>query len=232
MKYFINEHYTLYTLRKELNELCKTYHPQNGGNADTFREIMAEYYELKEKAVHSARSQRGNITQNSKLPNFDTPPAASMSLRPIINGVQILGNDEDTYALRREIPIHGGLWEPNQKRWYASRPESIKSLCEWFGLDYSIMQHEIEMLKIPTIGLLAAMVENGENVSEIHNVAVGTFNNFQSFLAYFGNHYAPALERLAAGTILQSDIVTLKNFANEMLCAFGFSTPDNQKAVQ
>ena len=232
MKYFVNEPYTLYTLRKEFDELCKTYHPQNGGNTDTFHELLNEYYDLKEKAARTAKMQRANIRRRP-VPDPITPPAEDMRLAPMIHGVFIINGDTpEAYNLRREITLHGGRWEPNKKYWYATTPCDIRALCDWFGEDYEAMKLAIDELTNPTIGHLAAMVENGENVSGIKRVTVGSFDNFQSFLAYFGNHYTAAVERLAAGTILQSDIVTLKNFANEMLCAFGFSTTDNQKAVQ
>lgn len=233
MKYFVNEPYTLYTLRKELDELCKTYHPQNGGNTDTFHELLDEYYDLKEKATKAARKQRYGITARSKQPDTTLPPTENMALAPIVHGVTIInGATSETYDLRHTITAHGGKWDPVKKQWYATTPRDIRALCDWFGEDYEAMKLAIDEITNPTIGDLAVMVENGESVSGIKRVTVGSFDNFQSFLAYFGNHYAAAVERLAAGTILQSDIVTLKNFANEMLCAFGFSTPDNQKAVQ
>ena len=43
MKYFVNHPYTAETLKNEYRELCKKLHPDTGGNAQDFAEMMNEY---------------------------------------------------------------------------------------------------------------------------------------------------------------------------------------------
>ena len=45
MKYFVNSPYTAETLKKEFRELSKKLHPDTGGNADDFKEMLNEYEE-------------------------------------------------------------------------------------------------------------------------------------------------------------------------------------------
>ena len=43
MKYFVNYPYTAETLKNEYRELCKKLHPDTGGNAQQFAEMLNEY---------------------------------------------------------------------------------------------------------------------------------------------------------------------------------------------
>ena len=57
MKYFVNYPYTAETLKAEFRELCKKLHPDTGGNAQDFAEMMNEYEQ-------TARNLNGNGTTN------------------------------------------------------------------------------------------------------------------------------------------------------------------------
>ena len=46
MKYFVNFPYTVESLKAEFRALCLTMHPDKGGNADEFKAMSAEYYDL------------------------------------------------------------------------------------------------------------------------------------------------------------------------------------------
>jgi len=46
MKYFVNYPYTAESLKAEFRALCLTMHPDKGGNADEFKAMSAEYYDL------------------------------------------------------------------------------------------------------------------------------------------------------------------------------------------
>ena len=43
MKYFVNFPYTAESLKNEYREFCKKLHPDTGGNAQDFAEMMNEY---------------------------------------------------------------------------------------------------------------------------------------------------------------------------------------------
>lgn len=47
MKYFINSPYTTNSLKREYRSLCKKLHPDTGGDADKFKEMMNEYTSIK-----------------------------------------------------------------------------------------------------------------------------------------------------------------------------------------
>ena len=57
MKYFVNYPYTAESLKREYRELCKKLHPDTGGNAQDFAEMMNEYEQ-------TARNLNGNGTTN------------------------------------------------------------------------------------------------------------------------------------------------------------------------
>ena len=46
MKYFVNFPYTAETLKNEYRELCKKLHPDTGGNAEEFKNMMNEYEQI------------------------------------------------------------------------------------------------------------------------------------------------------------------------------------------
>ena len=59
MKYFVNFPYTAESLKSEYRELCKKLHPDTGGNAQDFAEMMNEYEQ-------TARNLNGNGTTANK----------------------------------------------------------------------------------------------------------------------------------------------------------------------
>ena len=46
MKYFINTPYTAESLKSEYREFCKKLHPDTGGNAEAFKEMLNEYTQV------------------------------------------------------------------------------------------------------------------------------------------------------------------------------------------
>lgn len=232
MAYFNNNPYTLFQLKKEFCELYKIHHPKNGGNYENYKELLEEYNK-KRKQLQQARRQHANriISETEKTLNeqMKLPPAKSLTLEPIINGVAVVGDNVTTYYYRTLIAMHGGKWDKEQKQWAAYKASDVKEMCDWFGIDYEEMKLRIEDSTIPTIGKIATMVENNEDTSEIKRVRVGRFISFQDFITYFGAHYLPAVENLSKGVITQNDMTSLRYFADDMLMSFGFDIPKNEE---
>lgn len=230
MNYFKNDPYTLYELKKEFSMLYKKLHPKNGGDYEEYKAFLNEYNQkrsqlLNHKKWHAIRA--ANIREKA-IDN--TPPAEGMTLEPIANGVAVVGDSALTYKHRAQISMHGGTWDKDLQLWVAYRGTDIKTLCDWFGIDYDDIKMHIEDLIIPTIGALCTMVENGKDTSSIKRVRVGRFVCFQEFMAFFNAHYLPAVENLSKGIILQKDMTLLRYFADDMLMAFGFDLPDEDGA--
>ena len=233
MNYFKNEPYTAYKLRKEFNALCETYHPLNGGDDDTFTRIKGEYYDIleqinrkKEKAQYAKRKSEMMKEQQPT----EEPPAKGLRLEPVVGGVAIIGTRDVTTANRFQIKLHGGKWNFDEKQWRAYEKPAIKKMCNWFGVSYECMQEQIDEKTRPTLGTLARMIENGEPLDDIKRVTIGRFSSLNSFLKVFHEFYRPALERLNEGIIQHNDMLMLRNFADDMLMAFGFDLPDEDDA--
>ena len=235
MAYFNNNPYTLFQLKKEFCELYKIHHPKNGGNYESYKELLEEYNKKRKQLQHEKRKHANQViaeTEKTLNEQMEMPPAKGLTLEPITNGVAVVGDNVTTYKYRTLISKHGAKWDKDLKQWVAYKGTDVKTLCDWFGIDYEEMKLRIEDSTIPTIGKLAAMVENNEDTSEIKRVKVGRFCTFQDFIAYFGAHYLPAVENLSKGVILQNDMTILRYFADDMLMSFGFDIPENKQSTK
>lgn len=234
MSYFNNEPYTAYKLQKEFKELCKTHHPLNGGDDDTFAQIKGEYYDMLERINRNRDkllyAKRRNDMMKEQQPKEEEPPAKGLRLEPVVGGVAIIGTREVTTANTFQIKMHGGKWCFDEKQWRAYGKASIKKMCNWFGVSYECMQEQIDEKTRPTLGTLARMIENGEPLDDIKRVTIGRFSSLNSFLKVFHEFYRPTLERLSEGIIQHNDMMVLRHFADDMLMAFGFDLPDEDGA--
>lgn len=233
MNYFKNEPYTAYKLQKEFKALRETYKHQNGGDENTFAMIVEEYYDkleqinrAREKSLYAKRQYEMMKEQQF----IEEPPAKGLRLEPVVGGVAIVGPKETTMANRLYIKFHGGRWFQNEKQWRAYEKPAIKKLCNWFGISYECMQDQIDEKTRPTLGTVARMIENGEPLDDIKRVTIGRFSSLNSFLKVFHEFYRPALERLNEGTIQHKDMLMLRQFADDMLMAFGFDLPAEDDA--
>ena len=232
MKYFVNEPYTLSKLRKEKYELYRECHPNFGGTEEKYQEMITEYYDLLEviqKDMNKRRKEKQRRKEEEIEKLHTDPPADCLTLVDIPGGVAIKYTDTTKYENIDKIKYHGGKWNDQMKRWEAKNKRDIASLREWFGIDTSLPVKKPATIEL---GELVKMAEDGKLFYEDTTVKIGRFDNFQDFLCYFGNRYIPMLERIQAGTYNDNDLSLLRIFIADILPAFGFSIPDNQKAVQ
>lgn len=235
MNYFVNEPYTAYRLKKEYKALCEIYHPFNGGDHDTFIHVTEEYYNILENInkhkQQTESTKRYNERQRIyKVIKDNEPPAEGMTLEPIPCGVAITGPKELTYANRIKIKVHGGIWYNDVSQWRAYDEVHIKMLCNWFGVSYEWMLEQIKEKTNPTLGTIAKMIANSQPLDGITNIAIGRFRSINKFLKVFHELYQPVLERLSEGIVQHKDMTLLRNFADDMLLAFGFDMPENKES--
>ena len=93
MKYFTNVR-TLEELRKEYKRLVKQYHPDNGGDTETIKEINAEYDKM------------FKILENGSANKKDFEICGTW--------IWISGN---TYKVKEELKAAGFKWCSNKKMW-------------------------------------------------------------------------------------------------------------------
>ena len=114
MKYFVNYPYTAESLKSEYRELCKKLHPDTGGNAQDFAEMMNEYEQ-------TARNLNGNGTTNNArtAANDDTTAQDFADLM----GAPLKGTKGKTFAdLVAELADI--MSDENRRRMYESEGET------------------------------------------------------------------------------------------------------------
>ena len=90
MKYFVNFPYTAETLKREYRELCKKLHPDTGGNAQDFAEMMNEYEQ-------TARNLNGNGTTANKTRTAANDDTTAQDFADLM-GAPLKGTKGKTFA--------------------------------------------------------------------------------------------------------------------------------------
>ena len=90
MKYFVNFPYTAESLKREYRELCKKLHPDTGGNAQDFAEMMNEYEQ-------TARNLNGNGTTANKARTAATDDTTAQDFADLM-GAPLKGTKGKTFA--------------------------------------------------------------------------------------------------------------------------------------
>lgn len=91
MKYFKNYPYTAESLKSEYRELCKKLHPDTGGNAQDFAEMMNEYEQ-------TARNLNGNGTTANKARTAATDDSDPAQDFADLMGAPLKGTKGKTFA--------------------------------------------------------------------------------------------------------------------------------------
>ena len=114
MKYFVNFPYTAESLKREYRELCKKLHPDTGGNAEAFAEMMNEYEQ-------TARNLNGNGTTN-KARTAATDDTTAQDFADLM-GAPLKGTKGKTFAdLVAELADI--MADENRRRMYESEGET------------------------------------------------------------------------------------------------------------
>ena len=90
MKYFVNFPYTAESLKREYRELCKKLHPDTGGNAQDFAEMMNEYEQ-------TARNLNGNGTTANKTRTAANDDTTAQDFADLM-GAPLKGTKGKTFA--------------------------------------------------------------------------------------------------------------------------------------
>jgi len=90
MKYFVNFPYTAESLKNEYRELCKKLHPDTGGNAQDFAEMVNEYEQ-------AARNLNGNGTTANKTRTAANDDTTAQDFADLM-GAPLKGTKGKTFA--------------------------------------------------------------------------------------------------------------------------------------
>lgn len=120
---------TLDELKKQYKKLCKQYHPDNGGDAETMKAVNAEYDTIFPR-VKNIRETADGRTYTAET--HETPE----QFRDIINHIITLDNivieiigvwvwvTGNTYAAKDTLKNAGFKWAHGKKAWYWHSPET------------------------------------------------------------------------------------------------------------
>lgn len=115
MKYFVNYPYTAESLKREYRELCKKLHPDTGGNAQDFAEMMNEYEQ-------TARNLNGNGTTANKTRTAANDDTTAQDFADLM-GAPLKGTKGKTFAdLVAELADI--MSDENRRRMYESEGET------------------------------------------------------------------------------------------------------------
>lgn len=115
MKYFVNFPYTAESLKREYRELCKKLHPDTGGNAQDFAEMMNEYEQ-------TARNLNGNGTTANKARTAANDDTTAQDFADLM-GAPLKGTKGKTFAdLVAELADI--MADENRRRMYESKGET------------------------------------------------------------------------------------------------------------
>lgn len=155
MRYFTNCK-TAEELRKEYHKQCKALHPDNGGSAEAFKEMKAEF----EKAWQTV----GNVFTNAKGETYEKKTTMSAeAFETIIEkmiywtdcNIEIIGSwlwvSGNTYSRRAELKKLGFGFSNKKKVWYFHEGEyhkkngkvlSMDQLRDMFGCEKVDTKHQ------------------------------------------------------------------------------------------
>lgn len=150
MNNFFKDCKTAEDCKKRYFKLCKIHHPDNGGDAEIFKQISAEFTEIWErlKNVHFS-SEKGYHTETEKVSN-ETPEELKEILSKLATftdiEIEICGTwiwlTGLTYPIRKELSDLGFRWSKSKRRWYYAKDlnnlkykkgKSMKQIREMYG---------------------------------------------------------------------------------------------------
>jgi len=139
MKYFVNFPYTAESLKSEYRELCKKLHPDTGGNAQDFAEMVNEYEQ-------AARNLNGNGTTANKTRTAANDDTTAQDFADLM-GAPLKGTKGKTFAdlvteladimsdenRRADYEKAGEVWGCYGWDGFAMTPESRTAYIKKFG---------------------------------------------------------------------------------------------------
>jgi len=108
-------------LRHVFKELCKQFHPDNGGNAELFKQMMQEYKELlvklancDDKSQWAAKKEAENASEYADL-IAKLQKLSGIVIEQCGSWLYLHGN---TIAHKETIKQYGFKWSKNKTAWY------------------------------------------------------------------------------------------------------------------
>lgn len=131
-KYFKNVK-TKEELRKEYVKLAKANHPDNGGNAETFKAIQNEYDYLS-KILPNAKATTEQEAEQQKHDEMQIDEALKDMIDRIIIfdglNIEVVGSwiwvDGNTFQCKEQLKELGFKWSKARKKWHYTPYDSVK----------------------------------------------------------------------------------------------------------
>jgi len=130
MKYFVGCE-TNADVKKRFRELCKELHPDCGGDAKLFAEMMGEYEKAFEMCKNFTRYTDGTIHEkktNETAAEYAKAYEAIMHIPGIVielcgTWLWVSGNTKDCKDILKGA---GFMWSPNKKMWSWHSPNEVR----------------------------------------------------------------------------------------------------------
>lgn len=154
MKYFVNFPYTAETLKNEYRELCKKLHPDTGGNAEEFKNMMNEYEQTARTISGATRQSSQSTTTGDDFEGMSAAPLNGTKGKTFADLVARLvevftfADMESEYNTAGEMSISfgwdGSVLSPVSRYAYIRKfGRTIVEMAEKFARDY-IQNHAAE----------------------------------------------------------------------------------------
>lgn len=122
MKYFTNVT-TLEEVKARFHELCKEHHPDNGGDAETFKEMYQEYKKAFDLYKNTHKTKDGETYEKETT---ETPEQFADIINKVIHfegvTVEIIGSwvwlTGNTMQYKDAIKESGFFWSKSKRAWY------------------------------------------------------------------------------------------------------------------
>lgn len=137
MKQWFNGCETVEELKKRYHELAREYHPDNGGNQETMKDINAEFDRLHKilKDTHKRTDgSKWTAEKGTEKENKEAPEEFRAMVNELIHYnvlIEFIGCyiwvSGETMPAKERLKSYGFRWSQNKKAWYL-KPENYKPM--------------------------------------------------------------------------------------------------------
>ena len=141
MRYF-NKCKSIEDVKETFRKLAKQLHPDNGGNAEEFKAMKAEYESAFNRLKNVHRTQEGK-TYESKQESTETPEMFAAIIEKLLKmdgvKIEIIGSwiwlTGNTMAYKEEIKALHFFWSSTKKAWYYTGEEKKSRRKGHYSMD-------------------------------------------------------------------------------------------------
>lgn len=131
---------TIEDVKNEFRKLCKALHPDNGGDAEAFKAMMADYTEAFNRLKNIHVNKDGDTYEKETA---ETPEQFADIINKVIYfdgvNVEIIGSwvwlSGNTMTYKDEIKAAGFWWSKSKKAWYYTGEETHTKRRGHYSMD-------------------------------------------------------------------------------------------------